>query len=110
VRIGTATGERIDAPEIAARAARGETAADAALERYADRMARALAVVLDILDPDVLVLGGGISRLERLYSAVPGSRQMWAFSDRVDAPLRPPVHGDSSGVRGAAWLWGPGEG
>jgi fructokinase len=107
---GDATGERILAPEIAARAARGEAPANAALERYEDRMARALAVVLDILDPDVVVLGGGMSRIERLYSAVPRLWQQWAFSDRVVTPLRPPVHGDSSGVRGAAWLWGPGEG
>ena len=72
-------------------------------------MARALAVVLDILDPDVVVLGGGISQIERLYTSVPRLWQEWAFSDRVDTPLRPPVHGDASGVRGAAWLWGPGE-
>ncbi len=104
------TGERRDAIEIAARAARGETAAVAALERYEDRMARALAVVIDILDPDVVVLGGGVSRIERLYQSVPRLWQQWAFSDRVDTLLRPPVHGDASGVRGAAWLWGPGEG
>ncbi len=104
-----ATGEAIDAAEIAARAARGDPRAEAALGRYEDRMARALAVVLDILDPDVVVLGGGISRIEHLYAAVPRLWREWAFSDRVDTPLRPPVHGDSSGVRGAAWLWGPGE-
>jgi fructokinase len=73
-------------------------------------MARALAVVLNILDPDVVVLGGGMSRLERLYTAVPRRWQEWAFSDRIDTPLRAPVHGDASGVRGAAWLWGPGSG
>ena len=90
-------------------AAAGEAAAVAALERYEDRMARALAVVLDILDPDVVVLGGGISRIERLYASVPRLWQQWAFSDRVFTQLKPPVHGDASGVRGAAWLWGPGE-
>ena len=69
-------------------------------------MARALATVLNVLDPDVVVLGGGMSRLARLYENVPRLWQAWAFSDRVTTPLRPPVHGDSSGVRGAAWLWG----
>jgi fructokinase len=72
-------------------------------------MARALAVVLDILDPDVVVLGGGVSQIARLYSSLPRLWQEWAFSDRVDTPLRPALHGDASGVRGAAWLWGPGE-
>ncbi|HSD67180.1 MAG TPA: ROK family protein [Vicinamibacteria bacterium] len=105
-----ATGEVLAAPEIAARAAIGDAAAAATLARYEERMARALAVVLDILDPDVVVLGGGMSQIARLYEGVPRLWQAWAFSDRVDTPLRPPVHGDSSGVRGAAWLWGPGEG
>ncbi|HYN03740.1 MAG TPA: ROK family protein [Vicinamibacteria bacterium] len=104
-----ATGEDVAAPEIAARAGRGDAAATAALERYEDRMARALAVVLNILDPDVVVLGGGMSQVARLYESVPRLWQEWAFSDRVDTVLRPPLHGDSSGVRGAAWLWGPGE-
>jgi len=103
------TGEAVDAVEIAARAAAGEAAAVFALERYENRMARALAVVLDILDPDVVVLGGGISRIARLYASVPRLWQQWAFSDRVFTQLKPPVHGDASGVRGAAWLWGPGE-
>jgi fructokinase len=105
-----ATGEEVDGPEIVARADRGEPEADACLGRYEDRMARALAVVLNILDPDVVVLGGGVSQIARLYDAVPRLWQEWAFSDQVDTLLRPPVHGDSSGVRGAAWLWGPGEG
>jgi fructokinase len=104
-----ATGEDVAAPEIVARAGRGDPAAMAALERYEDRMARALAVVLNILDPDVVVLGGGMSQVARLYASVPRLWQEWAFSDRVDTVLKPPVHGDSSGVRGAAWLWGPGE-
>ncbi len=103
------TGEAVEAPEIAARAERGDPAAGQALERYEDRMARALAVVLDVLDPDVVVLGGGMSQLQRLYANVPRLWQKWTFSDRVDTRLRPPAHGDSSGVRGAAWLWGPGE-
>ena len=104
-----ATGEHVAAPDVVARADRGETAAVAALERYEERMARALATVLNILDPEVVVLGGGMSQIERLYESVPRLWQEWAFSDRVDTVLRPPVHGDSSGVRGAAWLWGPGE-
>jgi fructokinase len=105
-----ATGEEVPTPEIVARAEQGEPTASAALERYEERMARALAVVLNVLDPDVVVLGGGMSQVGRLYESVPRLWQEWAFSDRVDTPLRPPVHGDSSGVRGAAWLWGPGEG
>jgi fructokinase len=105
-----ATGEEVAGPQIVARAEGGEAAATASLERYEDRMARALTVVLNIVDPDVVVLGGGMSQIARLYDTVPRIWQEWAFSDRVDTALRPPVHGDSSGVRGAAWLWGPGEG
>jgi fructokinase len=100
------TGQDVAAPGIAARAERGDAAAAATLERYEERMARALAVVLNVLDPDVVVLGGGVSQVARLYESVPRLWQRWAFSDRVDTALRPPVHGDSSGVRGAAWLWG----
>ena len=102
-------GDTIEGPAIVARAEAGDAGACAALERYESRMARALAVVLNILDPDVVVLGGGMSQVRRLYEAVPRLWQRWAFSDRVDTRLRPPLHGDASGVRGAAWLWGPGE-
>jgi fructokinase len=101
-----ATGVELAAAGIAARAARAEDAAQAALARYEDRMARALAAVLNLLDPDVIVLGGGMSRVTRLYESVPRLWQAWAFSDRITTPLRPPLHGDASGVRGAAWLWG----
>jgi fructokinase len=101
-----ATGAQLDAAAIAARAEGGDAAAAAALGRYEDRMARALATVLNVLDPDVVVLGGGMSRLARLYESVPRLWQAWTFSDRVTTPLRPPRHGDASGVRGAAWLWG----
>jgi fructokinase len=104
-----ATGDLLEAPDVVSGAEAGDVRALAALERYEDRMARALAVVLNILDPDVVVLGGGMSQVARLYESVPRLWQEWAFSDRVDTPLRRPVHGDSSGVRGAAWLWGPGE-
>jgi fructokinase len=101
-----ATGSELDAVAIAERAASGDAAAEGALARYEDRMARALATVLNVLDPDVVVLGGGMSRLARLYESVPRLWQAWAFSDRVTTPLRSPLHGDASGVRGAAWLWG----
>jgi fructokinase len=103
-----ATGERLSGPDVAARARAGDPGANAALERYESRMARALAGIVNVLDPDVIVLGGGLSQLERLYERVPRLWQAWAFSDRVDTPLVPPRHGDSSGVRGAAWLWNAG--
>jgi fructokinase len=77
------------------------------LQRYEHRLARALAHVINILDPHVIVLGGGLSKLDGLYSAVPRLWGEWIFSDRVLTKLVPPKHGDSSGVRGAAWLWEP---
>ncbi|HWW94599.1 MAG TPA: ROK family protein [Vicinamibacteria bacterium] len=104
------TGEALDATEIAARAEAGDPGARATLERYEDRMARALAVLINILDPDAVVLGGGMSKLGRLYENVPRRWQKYGFSDRLDTPLLAPLHGDSSGVRGAAWLWAEGEG
>jgi len=76
------------------------------LERYEERLARALAGVINILDPDVIVLGGGISNIPSLYTNVPALWRPYVFSDSVATRLAPPVHGDSSGVRGAAWLWG----
>jgi predicted NBD/HSP70 family sugar kinase len=79
---------------------------EAALGRYAERLARALAGVINILDPDVIVLGGGVSKVARLYEEVPRLWQRHVFSDQVATRLLPPKHGDSSGVRGAAWLWG----
>ncbi len=100
-----ATGQGLTAPEIVARAAAGDAAADAALGRYESRLARALAALVNVLDPDVIVLGGGMSNVARLYANVPQLWGRWAFSDRLDNRLVPPVHGDSSGVRGAAWLW-----
>jgi fructokinase len=103
-----ATGTGLEAEEIARRAERGEREAHAALARYEDRMARSLATVLNLLDPDVVVLGGGMSLITRLYESVPRLWQAWAFSDRIQTPLRPPRHGDASGVRGAAWLWNEG--
>ena len=99
------TGQELEARAIAALAAAGNRAAEATLSRYEDRMARALAAVINIVDPAVIVLGGGLSNVRRLYATVPALWGQYVFSDRVDTPLRPPVHGDSSGARGAAWLW-----
>jgi fructokinase len=98
-------GERRPGPDIADAAARGEAVAEAALGRYEERMARALASVINVLDPDVIVLGGGLSAIGRLYESVPRLWGRFVFSDRVATPLVPPRHGDASGVRGAAWLW-----
>jgi fructokinase len=95
-----ATGERLAPEEIVARGS------EATLARYEERLARALGMVINILDPDVVVLGGGMSRIERLYRNVPRIWQRYVFSDRVDTRLLPATHGDASGVRGAAWLWG----
>jgi fructokinase len=97
--------ENVSALVIAARAAKGEPRALACLDRYEDRMARALASVINVLDPDVIVLGGGLSNVDRLYKAVPRRWGPFVFSDRVDTRLVRAAHGDSSGVRGAAWLW-----
>jgi fructokinase len=99
------TGETLPADEIARRAAAGEPACLATLARYEDRLARALAHVINVLDPEVIVLGGGLSNIARLYEYVPRLWGRYVFSDRVDTRLVAPLHGDSSGVRGAAWLW-----
>jgi fructokinase len=98
-------GAAVTALEIVAAAARGDAIALAALERYVDRMARALAGVINVIDPDVIVLGGGMSNIAALYDAVPRLWGRYVFSDRVDTRLVRAQHGDSSGVRGAAWLW-----
>jgi fructokinase len=103
-----ATGRR-RSPQAILQAAGVEPEAEAALARYEERLARGLASVINLLDPDVIVLGGGLSNLNRLYDSVPRLWSRFVFSDRVDTPLRPPAHGDSSGVRGAAWLWSPDE-
>jgi len=106
-----ATGETLPPAAIVARAAAGDAAALATLERYEDRAARGLASVIDLLDPDAIVLGGGLSRVARLYREVSRRLGDWVFCDRLATPLLPPRHGDSSGVRGAARLWeGPGVG
>jgi fructokinase len=100
------TGRRLAGDEIVAQGAH-DPACAATLARYEERLARALAHVINLLDPDVIVLGGGLSNIERLYAEVPRLWSRWIFSDRVDTRLVRHSHGDSSGVRGAAWLWDP---
>jgi len=100
-----AVGDRRSAEEIAAAATSGALHARAALSRYVDRLARGLAQVINIIDPEVIILGGGMGRITVLYDEVPCIWGHYIFSDVVRTQLRPPVHGDSSGVRGAAWLW-----
>ncbi len=94
-----------DASQIPARAVAGEARAQEALARHADRLARGLAVVVDILDPDAIVLGGGLSNMEHLYVDVPRLLRRYVFSDTVEVKILRNRHGNSSGVRGAAWLW-----
>ncbi len=94
-----------DAASVGQRAAAGDAVAVAALERHADRLARGLAVVMNILDPDVIVLGGGVSNMPQLYDRVPALLAGYVFSDTATTPIVKNRHGDSSGVRGAAWLW-----
>jgi fructokinase len=98
-------GAALDAPAIVSAAAVGDRAAQASALRYRERLARALAQIINVLDPSAIVLGGGMSNIDALYADVP---QRWAphvFSDTVSTPLLRAKHGDSSGVRGAAWLW-----
>ena len=82
-----------------------DDAAEHCLQRYEDRLARGLASVINLVDPDVIVLGGGLSKISRLYANVPRRWKHYVFSDTIRTRLMPPLHGDSSGVRGAAWLW-----
>jgi fructokinase len=103
------TGSALTAEAIARRGSEGERTCDATLARYESRLARSLASVINLLDPDVIVLGGGLSRIERLYERVPRLWAPYVFTGGVPDPVRtrlvPSVHGDASGVRGAAWLW-----
>ena len=101
----SATRKRLTSIDIEAGAAGGDAGCEQAMRRYEARLARALAHVINILDPDTIVLGGGMSNMQRLYAAVPVLWAAWVFSDRVDTALVRNAHGDSSGVRGAAWLW-----
>jgi len=98
-------GEELPAHEIVQLANAGYGPCSATLARYEERLARALASVVNLIDPDVIVLGGGLSNIARLYDSVPRLWPRYVFSDRVDTKLVAPRHGDSSGVRGAAWLW-----
>ena len=98
-------GEELRAEEISARAEAGDAACEATLVRYEKRLAKALAQVINILDPEIIVIGGGLSKLNRLYTNVPRYWTPHIFSAQVATRLSPPRHGDSSGVRGAAWLW-----
>ncbi|MEZ4650129.1 MAG: ROK family protein [Candidatus Eisenbacteria bacterium] len=100
---------RLTSEEVVQGAAAGDDACEDTLRRYEHRLARALASVINLLDPDTIVLGGGLSKIERLYTNVPRIWNRWVFSDSVTTPLVPPLHGDASGVRGAAWLWGRSE-
>ena len=99
------TGQTLTGREIVDRAIAGDVAAEATLIRYEDRLARALATVINLLDPDAIVLGGGLGQIERLYTNVPPQLSRWTFSDHIVTPLLRPRHGDLSGVRGAAQLW-----
>src|ERR1700682_5921718 len=101
----SATGRPLASVDIEARAASGDIGCEQVMLRYEERLVRALGHVINILDPDTIVLGGGMSNMQRLYAAVPAQWAAWVFSDRVDTSLVRNVHGDSSGVRGAAWLW-----
>jgi fructokinase len=102
---GQASGQAWPAEHIVARAARGDKACGASLARFENRLSRALASVINLLDPEVIVLGGGLSGIERLYEAVPRLLPAYVFGGEVETAILPPRHGDSSGVRGAAWLW-----
>jgi fructokinase len=101
------TGQGLEATQIAARAAADDKTCEATMHRYESRLARAVAAVINIIDPDIIVLGGGLSNIERLYSNVPRLWNEHIFSDHVATRLVKNRHGDSSGVRGAAWLWEP---
>jgi fructokinase len=100
-----ATGNDAKGPEIIARSGAGEPAAVAAFDRFEDRLARGLAQLINLLDPDVIVVGGGASQIPRLYQEVPARLRGYVFGKEADTPILPAKHGDSSGVRGAAWLW-----
>ena len=99
------TGRTLTTSEIAAAAEQGDAQAIAALDRLESRLARGLATVANVLDPDVFVLGGGVSRMARLYRNLPNLVRQWTFGGDFDTPIVPAKFGDSSGVRGAAWLW-----
>jgi fructokinase len=98
------TGQRLAPEEIVTALRAGDAAARATFERYADRLGRGMAHVVNILDPDIIVLGGGLSEVDELYAELPARIGPYVFSDRFDTPIRKSLHGPASGVRGAAWL------
>ncbi|AVO46192.1 ROK family protein [Phreatobacter cathodiphilus] len=100
-----ATGAAVPAPEIVAMAVSGDGIARASYERYISRLARGLAQVVNLIDPDVIVVGGGMSNVPSIYDDLPPAMRAYVFSDACTTPIVKAVHGDSSGVRGAAWLW-----
>lgn len=99
------SGARLSAREIAEAAASGDADADRTMALWEDRLARGLATVINVFDPGAIVIGGGLGNIGRLYANLPALLPRYVFSDRVDTVVLPPRHGDSSGVRGAAWLW-----
>lgn len=99
------SGRRLGAERIAAEAEEGDPDAQASIAAYVDRLGRSLAAVVNLLDPEIIVLGGGVSNVPALYPGVADRIAGHVFSDRCDTPVAPARHGDSSGVRGAAWLW-----
>ncbi len=98
-------GRDMKATDIADAALNGDPVAQATMTRWLDRLARASATIINIFDPDVIVVGGGLSKIEQIYDAMPKLWPLYVFSDTVVTKIVPPKHGDSSGVRGAAWLW-----
>ena len=99
------SGESLGGHDIIARAERGDTLAEQAIGRYETRLAKSLAHIVNILDPDIIVLGGGMSNVDRLYQTLPQLIKTWVFGHECETPILKALHGDSSGVRGAAWLW-----
>ncbi len=100
-----AGGANLTAQEIVSRYRQGDPTAGQAVDRYLDRMARSLSSIINIIDPDVIVMGGGMSNIAEIYDQLPQRLGAYTFSDVVDTPIRQNKHGDSGGVRGAAWLW-----
>ncbi len=101
----TVTGQSLRGPEIVKLSETGDVEAEAALQRLENRLARGLASICNLLDPDVIVIGGGLSQLDRLYTNVPPLISRYTFGGGIETPLKKAIHGDASGVRGAAWLW-----
>jgi fructokinase len=103
------TGTFMRATDIAAQARDGRPEAKATMEAFLDRLARSLASVINVLDPDVIVFGGGVSKIKEIYEELPDRLRQYVFADAVRTRILRSEHGDASGVRGAAWLWAEGE-